>query len=40
MVEFVRQIRDKVFEVSELQRTPHLFVGVSVKGVKIHPEGA
>lgn len=40
MVEFVRQIRDKVFEVSELQRTPHFLIGVGVKGVEVHPEGA
>ena len=40
MVELVRQIRDKVFEVGELQRTPNLFVGVGVKGIKVHAEGA
>lgn len=40
MVEFIWQIRDKVLEVSELQRTPHLFVRVGVEGVKVHPQGA
>lgn len=40
MVELVRQIGDKVLEVSELQRTPHLLVGVGVEGVKVHPQGA
>lgn len=40
MVELVGQIGDKVLEVSELQRAPHLLVGVGVKGVEVHPQGA
>lgn len=40
MVELVRQIGDKVLEVSELKGAPHFLVGVGVKWVKVHPQGA
>lgn len=40
MVEFVRQIGDKVLEMSELQGTPHFLIRVGVEGIKVHAEGA
>lgn len=40
VVEFIRQIGDKVFEVRQLQRTPHLLICVGVKWVEVHAEGA
>lgn len=39
VVEFVGQVGDEGLEVSELQWTPHILVGVGVKGVEVHPEG-
>lgn len=40
MVEFVWQIGDEILEVSELQGAPHFLVGVGVKWVKVHSQGA
>jgi len=40
VVEFVGQFRHKVFEVSELQRTPNFFIRVGIKRIEVHPEGA
>ena len=40
MLEFVWQTRDKVLQMGEFQRSPHLLIRVSIKRVQVHAERA